>query len=189
MGRYNTPVSLIIDDAVDAVDDAGSGPPPAVVNVDVEMGLVDSFPKTSQFNFRRPKASVTSAAAKGVEFETWPCGRLITRWTQTERGGSVLSLDWDHYDVAEQMRTADDSPGSDDVEPTLLQASRTSRTSRTSPRPQSPYVLCYECNDEFVLSEDRSTIFWRSPGNSSLMDQDQDRDREPLDLSVNSYQR
>ena len=76
--RYNTPVSLIIDDAVDAVDDAGSGPPPAVVNVDVEMGLVDSFPKTSQFNFRRPKASVTSAAAKGVEFETWPCGRLVS---------------------------------------------------------------------------------------------------------------
>lgn len=93
-----------------------------------------------------------------------------------------MSLDWDHFDAAgQQLRSADArrhdatlmlSNGSDT---TLLQASRAS--------PPSPYVLCYECSDEFSLNDERkSTRFRPEPRNSSPLE------REPLDLSV-SHQR
>ena len=94
-----------------------------------------------------------------------------------------MSLDWDHYEATGQLLRSchqDTEPHeptlmmSNGSDMTLLQASRAS--------PPSPYVLCYECSDDFSLNEDQK--FTRSrpePRNSSPLE----RDREPLDLSVN----
>lgn len=109
----------------------------------------------------------------------------ITRWTQTDATApSLVSLDWDNYDC-ERMRTEpeledDDMVGGGDgfhrltnvdegVEgmttglssttllmvshgsgDTTLQASRISNRSASS-----PYVLCFECSEDFSLTDDR----------------------------------
>lgn len=103
----------------------------------------------------------------------------VTRWTQTDNGAaSLVSLDWDNYD-SERLRSVDvcglHDVDDDDEElhsssayhdgeetRTLLTASHTtasdttmqaSRTSRTST--SSPYVLCFECSEEFSLNGNR----------------------------------
>jgi len=120
-----------------------------------------------------------------LQLEFHFCNNLkVTRWTQTDNGApSLVSLDWDNYDSERLRSVSVDVCGLHDVDDdedeglrsssayhdgdgeetrTLLMASHTtasdmtlqaSHTSRTST--SSPYVICFECNEEFILNGNR----------------------------------
>ena len=108
----------------------------------------------------------------------------MTRWTQTDNAASSLvSLDWDNYDCdrlrsvdvcglndidvdvddvyVDEIRSSASAYHESEETRTLLMASHTasdttlqaSRTSQMSS--SSPYVLCFECNEEFSLNNNR----------------------------------
>lgn len=200
--RYNTPVSQTNDVDFNEINDDRF-----VFNTrDVELGLAPrdgsdaaaaaADARTPHLSFRcrdldamkEPTiAEVASTSSmmshsRCIEFETWPCGRLITRWTQTD-GGSVMSLDWDHYDANGQQlcsSSSNSNAGRRDATIMACNGSDTTLLQGSVASPASPYVLCYECSDEFSVNDERkSTRFRPEPRNSSPLE------REPLDLSVN----